>query len=201
MYRTEKKLFSFSEYNQQDATFHNSLISVRRSTCFRMVLRPTSGAQNCTYSVRNLSDQYCFQLLTWPGEQQLAVLVWQIPDAECAVLSSWWWTEKPSETYTASYRNKLRNAPCCWLYSANILAMHGPMNAKLISCPMNMRVLEPTKLWLWQFNLCFSPVSCLLLDAVNVTVSMDDFGKFNIMYHLQVYGLRFFEAYCPLMIT
>ena len=25
----------FSEYNQQDATFHNLFISVRRSTCFR----------------------------------------------------------------------------------------------------------------------------------------------------------------------
>jgi len=29
-----------------------------------------------------------------------------IPDAVCAVLSSWWWTEKPSETCRASYRNK-----------------------------------------------------------------------------------------------
>jgi len=34
------------------------------------------------------------------------VLVWQIPDAVCAVLSSWWWTEKLSETCRASYRNK-----------------------------------------------------------------------------------------------
>jgi len=25
----------FAEYNQQDATFHNLFISVRRSTCFR----------------------------------------------------------------------------------------------------------------------------------------------------------------------
>ena len=32
--------------------------------------------------------------------------VWQIPDAVCAVLSSWWWTEKPSETCRASHRNK-----------------------------------------------------------------------------------------------
>jgi len=34
------------------------------------------------------------------------VLVWQIPDAVCAVLSSWWWTENPSETCKASYRKK-----------------------------------------------------------------------------------------------
>jgi len=26
--------------------------------------------------------------------------------------------------------NKLRNVASCWLYSANILAMHGPMNVK-----------------------------------------------------------------------
>jgi len=29
-----------------------------------------------------------------------------MPDAVCAVLSSWWWTEKLSETCRASYRNK-----------------------------------------------------------------------------------------------
>jgi len=48
----------FAEYNQQDATFHNLFISVERSTCFRRVSRPSSGAQNCTYSIRYLSDQY-----------------------------------------------------------------------------------------------------------------------------------------------
>jgi len=52
----------FAEYNQQDATFHNFFISVRGSTCFRRVFRPSSGAQNCTYSVRYLSDQYCYLL-------------------------------------------------------------------------------------------------------------------------------------------
>ena len=39
----------FSKYNQEDATFHNLFISVRRSTCFRRFFRPSSGAQNCTY--------------------------------------------------------------------------------------------------------------------------------------------------------
>jgi hypothetical protein len=26
---------------------------------------------------------------------------WHLPDAVCTVLSSWWWAEKPPETYTA----------------------------------------------------------------------------------------------------
>jgi len=38
-------------------------ISVRRSTCFRRVFRPSSSEQNCTYSVRYLSGQYCYLLL------------------------------------------------------------------------------------------------------------------------------------------
>ena len=42
----------FAECNQQDATFHNLFISVRRSTCFRRFFRPSPGAQICTYSVR-----------------------------------------------------------------------------------------------------------------------------------------------------
>jgi len=54
-----------AEYNQQDATFHNLFISVRRSACFRRLSRLSSGAQNCTYSVRYLSDQYCYLLLAW----------------------------------------------------------------------------------------------------------------------------------------
>jgi hypothetical protein len=44
----------FAQYNQQDATYHNLFISVRRCTCFRRVFRPSSGVQNCTYSVRPL---------------------------------------------------------------------------------------------------------------------------------------------------
>ena len=45
-------------------------------------------------------------LLAWPGQRQVTVLVWKIPDAVCAALSSWLWTEKPSEICRASYRYK-----------------------------------------------------------------------------------------------
>jgi len=76
----------FAEYSQQDAKFHNFFISVRRYTCFRWFFRPSSGTQNCTYSVRYLSDQY----LT------LCVQFWA-PDVG---------RTKPSETCRASYRNK-----------------------------------------------------------------------------------------------
>jgi len=76
----------FTEYHQQDVTFHNLLISLKLCTWFRRFFRPSSGAQNCAYSVR--------------------YLVWQIPDAVCAVLISWWWTEKLSETCRGFYRDK-----------------------------------------------------------------------------------------------
>jgi len=39
---------TFAELNQQDAAFHNLFIAVGRSTCFRRVFCPSSGAQNCT---------------------------------------------------------------------------------------------------------------------------------------------------------
>jgi hypothetical protein len=38
------------KYNQQDATLYNSFISTKCCTCFRRIHRPSSGAQNCTYS-------------------------------------------------------------------------------------------------------------------------------------------------------
>ena len=39
------------KYNQHDATLHNLFISVRCSTCYRPFLCPSSGAQNCIYSI------------------------------------------------------------------------------------------------------------------------------------------------------
>jgi len=41
----------------------SQFISVRRSTCFRWFFRPSSGAQNCIYSVRYLSDTNHYLLL------------------------------------------------------------------------------------------------------------------------------------------
>jgi len=38
---------------------------LQRSTCFRRFFRPSSGARNCTYSVRYFSDQCCYPLLAW----------------------------------------------------------------------------------------------------------------------------------------
>ena len=75
-----------AEYNQQETMFHNLFISVRRSTCLTQFIRPSSGAQNCTYSVRYLSDQY----LT------LYVQFWA-PDGG---------RKTPFVICTASYRNK-----------------------------------------------------------------------------------------------
>ena len=37
--------------------------------------------------------------------------------------------------------NKLRNVASCWLYSANILAMHRPMNVKLCVITTSVAVL------------------------------------------------------------
>ena len=103
----------FAKYNQQVATFLNLVIPVRRATCFRRFFRPSSGAQNCTYSVRYLSDQY----LT------LCVQFWAPDDGRKNRLKH---VERLTEI------NKLRNVASCWLYTANILAMHRPMNVKFM---------------------------------------------------------------------
>ena len=103
--------FSIADYNQQDATFLNLFISVRRSTCFRRSFRPSSGALNCTFSVRYLSDQY----LT------LYVQFWAPDDGRKTRLKH---VERLTEI------NKLWSVASCWLCSANILAMHGHMNVK-----------------------------------------------------------------------
>jgi len=98
---------------QMQSQFHNLFISVGRSACFRRSFRLSPGARNCVYSVRYLSDQHCYLLLAWPGQ------FWAPDDGRKDRLK---YAERPTEI------NKLWNVASCWLYSANILAMHGPMN-------------------------------------------------------------------------
>jgi len=106
----------FATCNQQDATFHNLFISVRFSTCFRRFFCPSSETHNCTYSVRYLSEKYCYLLLAWQSLQ-----FWASDDGRKTRL-------KHVEHLTEI--NKLRNVASCWLTATNILAMHGPMNGK-----------------------------------------------------------------------
>jgi len=94
----------FAEHNQQDATFLNLFISVRRSTCFRRFFRPIIRS-----SKLHIQRQLFVRPILLPAAslaRVTAVSVWQIPDTVYAVLSSWWWTEKPSKKCRASYRNK-----------------------------------------------------------------------------------------------
>ena len=57
LYWTDKCRFNqdiFPNYNEQDATFLDLFINFYRcSTSFRRFLRPSSGAQDCTYSFRD----------------------------------------------------------------------------------------------------------------------------------------------------
>jgi len=48
-------MYSF-KYNQQYATLYNILYYCQCSTCFRRILRPSSGAQNCTHSIWYMSS-------------------------------------------------------------------------------------------------------------------------------------------------
>jgi hypothetical protein len=47
-----------TNYSQQDAVFIVFIYFYKRCTCFRRILRPSSGAHNCTYSFR-----YCQPIL------------------------------------------------------------------------------------------------------------------------------------------
>jgi len=75
--------------------------------------------KNCTYSVRHLSDQYCYLLLARPG---CMCSFWAPDDGRKNHLKH---VDRLTEI------NKLRKAASCWLYSEIVFAMHGPMNVKL----------------------------------------------------------------------
>ena len=106
--------------------FLDLFISINCSTCFRRFLRPSSGAENCTYSVRYCQTNTaacCYR--GWDRTALAAAIVDEmelhfisstiaagssigltIPDAVCTVFCSWWWAEELPETCRAVYRNK-----------------------------------------------------------------------------------------------
>ena len=104
--------YDFFNYSQQDATIFDYLF-LKGSTCFGRFLRPSSGAHNCTFSLR-----YCQLILLQAGivdekELQLHLIhdtslqqYWlTVPGAECTVMYSWWWAEEPPETCRAFYHH------------------------------------------------------------------------------------------------
>jgi hypothetical protein len=92
--------------------FLGLFISVNCSTCVSRSIRPSSGAQNCTYSVRYCQTNTaacCYH--GWDGTRfhlihDSSSIGLTIPDTVCAVLCSWWWADWPPDTRGAIYRNK-----------------------------------------------------------------------------------------------
>ena len=112
------------KHDQQDATLYNTLYYCQRCTCFERFFRSSSGAQVCTCSFKYLSNLFA---VTASGNSKQ---VWQILDAVCTDLSSWW-VENPLETCRelTEIRSIIQR---CFLsvMLTNILTMHGPMNVK-----------------------------------------------------------------------
>jgi len=142
-------IFNFSDIKcisrvQQTRCEVSQFIYLRRSTCFRRVFRPSSWAENCTYSVRYLSDKY----LT------LYVQFWA-PDVGRKT--------RPKHVERLTEINKLRNVASCWLCSANILVMHGLMNVKLTLSDFMCFKFKPyyqTCMWLKKFRAALELCVC-----------------------------------------
>ena len=62
-YYRRKVLRNFHGTNIKMHLFLKLLILVKPSTCFGRSFRPSSGAQNCTYGNRPMSNSCCYQLL------------------------------------------------------------------------------------------------------------------------------------------
>ena len=60
-------------------------------------------------------------------------MVWQIPDAVCAVLSSWWWTEKPKHVERLTEINKSEKS--CILLVVTLKMQDMRWTTKAVSFP------------------------------------------------------------------
>jgi len=101
-------LFVFSEYNQQDAIFLKFIYFCKTLYTFHTVFPSIIGNTKLHMQRQAFVRLLLLSAASLDGMEHpiQAVTVWQMPDAACAVLCSWWWMEKPSEMCRASYRNK-----------------------------------------------------------------------------------------------
>jgi hypothetical protein len=108
-------LLSWMRWNSMEFFFY-LLTSINCSTCFRRFLRPSSGAQNCTYILRycqTTTAACCYR--GWDGTPWISIsstitagssIGLKITDVVYTVLCSWWWAEEPPESCRTIYRNK-----------------------------------------------------------------------------------------------
>jgi len=93
---------------------------------FRVLPPPIiRSANNCIYSIWYLSHRYWYL----PLSRQVAITVWQIPDAVntvvCAPDDGWWYHPKHVEQFPDI--NKLCNVASCWIYIGIYLRWTAPL--------------------------------------------------------------------------
>jgi hypothetical protein len=66
--------------------------------------------------------QHQVYVIRVPWQQAATEPLWHTPDAVCTVLDSWWWTERPSESCSVLFQNKINLRYCAsgWFYYRNI---------------------------------------------------------------------------------
>ena len=92
---------------------------------FQVVFPPIiRSTHNCIHSIWYMSDSYCYL----PLLRQVAVMVWQIPDAVdtvvCAPDDGWRYHPKHVEQFTDII--KLRNIASCWTFMGKYLRRKNP---------------------------------------------------------------------------
>ena len=101
---------------QQDATLHSLFISGNCSTCFGWYLHPSSAAHTTVSTASGICQTVT---ATCHYKQQVAVMVWQIPDAVntvvCAPDDGWRYHLKHVEQFPDI--NKLCKVASCWTYN------------------------------------------------------------------------------------
>jgi hypothetical protein len=113
-------------YIQQDATLHSLFVSANCSTCFGWYFHPSSGAYATHSTLKPVP--------TLPRKRQIAVTVWQIPNAVdaivCAPDDGWKYQPKHVEQFPDI--NKLCNFASCWIYIGILLGAHSILHISSI---------------------------------------------------------------------
>ena len=110
------RIVSVFQYNPTSCNVTQFIYICKLLYMFRVVSPPIiRSTHNCIYSIWYLSDRYCYL----PLPRQVAVTVWQVPDAVdtvvCAPDDGWRYHPKHVEQFTDI--NKLCYVASCWIYT------------------------------------------------------------------------------------
>jgi hypothetical protein len=108
------------------------------SACKKTLCMFRTVSPSIIRSLRLCIEHHTIQVL-WILASKQPRNLYDISDAVCTVLGSWWWTERPPETCSVLFQNKINLRYCAsgWFYYRNLMFILVSSDGQTFYCVTN----------------------------------------------------------------